>query len=134
MMRKNLFILRGLPGSGKTTVGSLIVEDKNHLLSADNYFEDENGNYNFDMTKIGAAHEYCRKKCEFLMVNNVVKIVVANTFTQEWEMLEYENLSKKYSYSIHYMILENRHGNNNIHNVPLTTINKMKDRFEIKLI
>lgn len=62
------------------------------------------------------------------------EIVVANTFTQEWEMNPYIELAKKYGYKVISLVVENRHGNKNIHNVPDETIQKMVNRFEIKLI
>ena len=61
------------------------------------------------------------------------EIVVSNTFTQEWEMKAYMDLAAKYGYQVVSLIVENRHGNSSIHNVPDETIEKMKSRFEVKL-
>ena len=134
MMKKELVLLRGLPGSGKSTVGLLITKNPLHVLSADDYFTDENGKYNFDINKIKLAHDDCKERCENLMKNDTETIVVANTFTQEWEMKNYQDLAEKYSYRIHFLIAENRHGSTNIHNVPTETLDKMRYRFEIKLL
>jgi 50S ribosomal subunit-associated GTPase HflX len=64
---------------------------------------------------------------------NVDKIVVSNTFTQEWEMEPYFELAKKYGYKVFTVIVENRHGGTNEHNVPEDKIEQMKNRFSIKL-
>jgi predicted kinase len=61
------------------------------------------------------------------------EIIVSNTFTQEWEMKPYIDLANQYGYTIFTIIVENRHGNSSVHNVPEETMVKMKDRFEIKL-
>lgn len=67
------------------------------------------------------------------MLRKTPTIAVANTFTQEWEMQPYLDLAKEHGYTVHTIIVENRHGNESIHNVPKATVEKMKKRFEIKL-
>jgi hypothetical protein len=67
------------------------------------------------------------------MVDGHEKIIVSNTFTQEWEMKSYYELAKKYGYRVHSIIVENRHGGVNEHGVPEDKIQMMKDRFQIKL-
>ena len=61
------------------------------------------------------------------------KIVVSNTFTQEWEMKPYFEWAEDFGYKVFSIIVENRHGGENVHNVPQETLEKMKNRFEIKL-
>jgi len=133
----DLILLRGVPGSGKTTLANIILQQPNNnpqeILSADDFFEDENGEYNFDPTKLKEAHNYCQFRCSERMRQQKVRIVVANTFTQEWEMDEYFKMAERYNYRVHTIIVENRHGNENIHGVPENKLQQMKDRFEIKL-
>lgn len=135
---KRLICLRGLPGSGKSTFARMIWNDY-AIHEADKFFE-QNGEYKFDPTKIKDAHEWCRNNVEQQMKDNELnsqyypEIVVANTFTQEWEMKPYMELADKYGYTFISLVVENRHGNQSIHNVPAETIKKMIDRFEIKLI
>jgi hypothetical protein len=61
------------------------------------------------------------------------KVVVSNTFTQEWEMQPYYDLAKEHGYRVYSIIVENRHGGVNSHGVPQETLERMKNRFEIKL-
>lgn len=133
----DLILLRGIPGSGKSTLGEIILQttqqQKPDVLSADNFFVDENGVYNFDSTKLKEAHNMCQQKCAERMRLEFSKIVVANTFTQEWEMQPYFEMAKRYGYRIHTIIVENRHGSKNVHNVPDDKLGQMKDRFEISL-
>lgn len=132
----DLILLRGLPGSGKSTLGDVILMwpgNTPDVLSADNYFIDDKGNYNFDSTKLKEAHNDCQLKCAERMKLEISRIVVANTFTQEWEMKTYYDMAERYKYRVHALVVENRHEGNNIHNVPDDKLQQMKNRFEIKL-
>jgi predicted kinase len=132
-----LILLRGLPGSGKSTLAKIILQlrsaDDPEVLSADDFFEDKEGDYNFDPSKIKEAHNYCQFRCSERMRQGIARIVVANTFTQEWEMKTYFEMAERYNYRVHCVVVENRHGNENIHGVPENKLQQMKDRFEIKL-
>jgi len=132
-----LILLRGLPGSGKSTLAKIILQlresDEPEVLSADDFFINENGEYDFDSAKIKEAHQYCQFRCSERMRQQKAKIVVANTFTQEWEMKIYFEMAERYNYRVHTVIVENRHGSENVHNVPADKLQKMKERFEIKL-
>jgi len=134
----DLILLRGLPGSGKSTLGEVILKtyglnNTNDVLSADDFFVDEKGNYNFDFSKLKEAHNSCQLKCAERMKLQLSKIVVANTFTQDWEMQSYFDMADRYNYRVHSIIVENRHDSKNIHNVPEDKVQIMKDRFNIKL-
>lgn len=59
--------------------------------------------------------------------------MVANTFTKKSEMNEYFKLAETYGYMIHSIIVENRHNGVNVHNVPEEQIERMTNRFSIKL-
>ena len=134
-----LFLVRGLPGSGKTSFASAIWNDY-AVCEADKFFYDKEGNYNFDGSKLKEAHAWCKNEVESRMIehqNNqqyYPEIAVSNTFTQEWEMEDYFKLAEKYGYKTVSLILENRHGGKNVHGVPDDKIEIMKNRFQIKLI
>ena len=131
---KTLILLRGLPGAGKSTIARLLVGDKDYChKEADMYFVDRDGNYNFDGSKLKLAHEWCREEVEFVMRYEHSTVVVSNTFTQEWEMEAYYELAKKYDYRVTALVVENRHNGKNVHGVPDEVLEKMAERFEIKL-
>jgi predicted kinase len=136
-IRGELILLRGLPGSGKSTLAKIILQiresDEPEVLSADDFFINENGEYDFDSKKIKEAHNYCQFRCSERMRQQKSRIVVANTFTEEWEMEIYFDMAKRYNYRVHTVIVENRHGNENIHGVPENKLKQMKDRFQIQL-
>ena len=129
-MEKVLFIVRGIPGSGKSTFAKTLGGQH---YEADMYFIDEEGNYNFDGSKIKDAHKWCQSFVETDMVLEYPKIVVSNTFTQEWEMEPYFKLVKEYGYTVFTIVVENVHGGVNQHGVPEDKLEQMRNRFEIKL-
>ena len=133
-----LFLIRGLPGSGKSTFARHIWNEY-AVCEADKFFYDKEGNYNFDPSKLKHAHAWCKNEVEIRMkdhqVNNQYypEISVSNTFTQEWEMKDYYELAEKYGYKVVSLIVENRHGGKNLHGVPDDKLEIMRNRFEIKL-
>lgn len=137
-MTKTLLLIRGLPGSGKSTFAHFVWNDY-AICEADKFFVGEDGVYRFDASKLKQAHEWCRNEVEIRMKDNQVnpqyypEIVVANTFTQEWEMEEYFKLAEKYGYTVFSIIVENRHGNKNVHGVPDEKLKQMRERFKISL-
>ena len=126
---KELILLRGLPGAGKSTLAKTIGGIH---IEADQYFM-ENGEYKFDATKIKLAHGWCKLRVEHAMEDGLDRVVVSNTFTQEWEMKPYFELAEKYGYRVFSLIVENRHYGINLHDCPADKIEVMKNRFEIKL-
>ena len=126
---KELYLLRGLPGSGKSTLAKSLGGKH---LEADMYFIDSEGEYKFDAAKLKKAHNWCQSNTELAMALGE-KIVVSNTFTQEWEMKPYFELAEKYGYRVYSLIVENRHGGVNEHGVPEESLQKMEDRFNVKL-
>ena len=137
-MNKVLTLVRGLPGSGKSTFANFIWNDYS-ICEADKFFYDKEGNYNFDATKLREAHSWCREQVEIRMKDNQAnpqfypEIVVSNTFTQKWEMDVYYKLAEQYGYKVFSIIVENRHDGINQHGVPADKLEQMKNRFEVKL-
>lgn len=139
---KVLYIVRGLSGSGKSSIARELVnpiwdsESETFIkdfYSADDFFTDKKGRYNFDPNKLKEAHEECQKNVELAMQrDNVRKIAVANTFSQAWEAEPYFKLAEKHGY--HPFVLECQNDFGNIHDVPQKSIDMMKERWEDRLI
>jgi predicted ABC-type ATPase len=131
---KELFLLRGLPGSGKSTLAKSLGGKH---IEADMYFM-KDGEYQFDITGLKDAHSWCQTQVNNAMLLNYTanineRIVVSNTFTQEWEMTPYVEMAKEWGYTVFSLIVENRHGGVNEHGVPEDKLKLMKKRFEISL-
>jgi predicted kinase len=129
---KTLILIRGLPGSGKSSLSMLFSGVMTKRFETDQFFV-KNGEYKFDATKLGIAHRMCRMKTEESMEEGCPLVIVSNTFTTEKELEPYLSLAEKYQYRIISIITENRHGNKSVHAVPEETLTKMKQRFSIQL-
>lgn len=124
---KTLYILRGVPGCGKSTLAKTLGE----ACEADEYFVDlATGEYKFDFKKLGLAHEFCRSKCLDLMKAEAQSIVISNTNTTPKEFAPYVEMANQYGYTVFFLVVENRHGGSNSHGVPEDKIGQMKDRIK----
>ena len=94
---KTLHIVRGVPGSGKTT----FCKKELHITpyEADDFFM-VNGKYEFKPEQLAQAHKYCQTNVEWAMKSDTQYIAVANTFTRVWEMQPYLDLAEKYGYEV----------------------------------
>lgn len=96
---KVMILLRGLPGSGKSTkveqlVASLRARGRGNpvVFSADHYFQTPSG-YQYDVKKIGEAHNWAYKNAEAAALAFQSPILIDNTNTEEFEILNYYNLA-----------------------------------------
>ena len=137
MRQKELYIVRGVPGSGKSTFAKSICKSWQHV-ETDMFFM-KKGQYQFDPANLGDAHQWCKNKVHCKMRPTLWnrlfnrRIVVSNTFTQEWEMKTFFILARRFGYKVYTVIVENRHKGVNQHGVPENKLQAMKDRFEFQL-
>jgi len=122
---KTLYIVRGLPGSGKSTWVRTQLNVK--PLEADDFFM-RDGVYRYVADMVPKAHEFCKRRCENAMKNGQEVIAVANTFTRKWEYNKYLELAEKYGYKVVIQVCKGHY--KNIHGVPDEAIAKMRERFE----
>jgi len=134
---KTPFLIRGIPGAGKTTAAEYLAESLGaSVFSADDYFYSNGpnlGKYEFDRNKLGIAHKECQESVNRYMKAHCDNVFVANTFTTQKELNPYLKLAEENEYRVISLIVENRHGNSSIHNVPSEAIKAMSDRFTVKL-
>ena len=122
-----LALIRGLPGSGKSTIAKSFIPRSFIHLETDMYFINSDGEYNFDPEKLSSYRTMCLYDTYHALAKGK-SVVVSNTFTQKWELLPYFDYARKYNI-IPTVILAQ--GNfDNIHNVPEHEIEAMKKRFE----
>lgn len=139
-MQKILTLVRGLPGSGKSSFSNAIwFGDPQHdiktaIYSADDFFT-VNGIYAFDGGKLGAAHADCQARTKAALMEGL-NVVVNNTFSCRWEMEPYLQMAEEtgarvvvvdtFDAGMDDATLASR----NVHGVPESTIATMRSRWE----
>lgn len=128
-------IMRGISGSGKSTWIKQNIPTYT-VVSADLFFYDSFGSYNYDPRKIGEAHEF--SKCKFIeALENNENVVVDNTNIRRWEYKLYLKLALLFQYqtkiiqiipSSFYDI--SKIAKRNTHNVPEEIVGKMSATWE----
>ena len=101
-----MFIMRGLPGSGKSTLVNQIksIYGKDAMgdftvCSADDFFT-INGNYQFDSSRLSDAHEDCQNRMKGAVTSRVRTIVIDNTNVMYWEMKTYIQTANREGYHV----------------------------------
>lgn len=117
-----LYLIRGVPGSGKTTYAKTLGIPDHY--EADKWF-DANGGY--DPEKIKQAHEWCQEKARQAMEAGR-PCVVSNTFTRLWEMEYYRAVAKRLGYEVREVVMRGEW--QNVHGVPHDKVRQMRERFE----
>lgn len=132
---KALLLLRGLPGSGKSTLARVLSENGKHpIFSIDSYFTNaDTGEYSFEFDKNHIAYKTCEENTKVALQKSFSTVIVDNTFTMEWEMAAYFKLAAEFDYSIFVITVENYHDNKNIHNISDEQIQKMAEKYKVKL-
>ena len=105
-----LFVMRGLPGSGKSTVARAIVAKYPGatVCSADSFFVNKiTGEYEFDPNGLRSAHEESQKSAEKAMASEGRGVVVVdNTNVRKWEMGFYFKAAERHGYNV--VVLETK--------------------------
>lgn len=131
----SLILLRGLPGSGKTTLAHELSESgKYPVFSVDDYFTNARGEYRFEFDKNHLAYKQCEENTRSSMQKGVEKIFLDNTFTIEWEMEPYFKLASEFNYKVFVLTVENRHKGKNIHQISDDQLKKMAEKYKVVLL
>ena len=132
-MSNYILLVRGLPGSGKTSLTEIMSRPIS--CSADDYFVDKDGLYQFDPRLLPEAHQSCQDKAR-REIKHGKNVAVHNTFCQRWEMEPYIQLAKEFEYRL--IVISTYDGGcsdeelakRNTHGVPLSSIQAMRGRWE----
>lgn len=127
-----VYIMRGIPGSGKSTYIKTRTNDKTKevVCSADHYFETQ-GKYQFDSKLLGKAHDFCKKQFLVSIERPEGVVFVDNTNTTVKEMEFY--VSKCEAANIPFIIVNvhcdvEKAAARNSHNVPADKVRQMHAR------
>jgi predicted kinase len=119
-MEPEIVLIRGIPGSGKTTMAKKMLGY--HHLEADMYLE-VNGRYVYNPSKVPKAHDWCVASAKAALEQGR-NVVVSNTFAKKWELQRYIDLG------FPFRIVEATGTWPNVHGVPKAIIEKMRARWE----
>jgi predicted kinase len=128
----NLILIRGLPSAGKSSLASLLNLP---VFEADQFFINDDGDYIFDPKKLKDAHQACLDNTRNSLENGQ-SCIVANTFTQRWEMENYIQLANELD--VRLIVTDLFDGgcsnetlcNRNTHGVPIEAYENMRARYE----
>ena len=123
-MSVSLVLIRGLPGSGKSTMAKAMTDHKHY--EADQYFT-VNGLYKYDPAGVGAAHQQCQDNVLNALLDGC-NVVVSNTFTRLWELGAYLRMASGLDVIVR--VVEATGEYPNVHGVPAEVIEKMRARWE----
>lgn len=134
MAKQTLIIIRGIPGSGKSTYAKALKADLEKQgytvkhFEADDFWYDDKGNYNFDQKRIHYAHKNCYERAFKALDDGIQYVIVANTFVIRKDMKPY--LKEAAARGIEVTIYRMDNEFQNVHNVPPDKVAYMKERFK----
>lgn len=117
-----LVLIRGLPGSGKSTTAKVLALIGYEHYEADMFFV-RDGRYSYDASRIREAHAWCQAATRRALATGK-HVVVSNTFTRLVELAPYLDMSKRVR------VIEAQGRWMNVHDVPHHTIARMAQRWE----
>lgn len=132
---RRVVILRGVPGSGKTTWARAHVDPSAVVCSADDFFL-VGGEYRFDPRRIGEAHAACMRKFLLALGEEATTIVVDNTSCSYWEYENYCVAARQWGYAVEIVEFDvaaedvERVAARNTHGVPAEAVAAMWRRFQ----
>lgn len=125
--KQKLILVRGVQGSGKSTFAKKLANVGFVHRENDMFFTDENGVYQFDLSK----HQQAKDETLALVLADLrdgENVVVSNTFNSLKELNQYKHLAEKMGVSVE--IVKMNLNFESVHSVPAEIVEKARKTYE----
>jgi hypothetical protein len=134
--KKTIHLIRGLPGSGKTTLALSLVNNNNDQVAENDHYQTINGVYSFDFNFCELSAQWCLAET-FRKLRTYDEVAVANTFVQMKYILPYikEAAKRQVKIILHTPKTDwfndiNECYQKNVHDVPMENLLAMEMKWE----
>ncbi len=117
-----LVLVRGLPGSGKSTVGKRWQAAGFVHLEADQFLLTQTGEYLWTPTRLRIAHERCQDETRVALAGRK-DVIVSNSFVRKWEISPYMEMAKRSGTSL--VVIKATGAFKSVHDVPEEVLARM---------
>lgn len=110
-MNRTLFLMQGIPGSGKSTMAKVIADKYEAIIfSTDDFWITRIGDqviYSWNREKLGEAHRWNQRRCvQEMMSDDGGNIVIDNTNIKKRDAQVYFDLASMFNYDIQVVRVE----------------------------
>lgn len=120
-----LILVRGVPGSGKSTFAAKVFPGAFHVEN--DMFHVKDGEYRFDFNRQKDAVSWCMDMCDTALRNDM-DVIVSNTFTKCKYVMAYVKLATEHGADVSVYRMTGSFKNS--HSVPAAVFENMKKNFE----
>jgi len=121
-----LILVRGIPGSGKSTVANELANINTIVCEADQFFMID-GEYKFIASQLRDAHKWCQAKAAFHLKRGY-DVIVANTSLSHRDLNCYNNISDQYDATFNIINCNGKF--KSIHEVPDEVMERMTEKYK----
>ena len=125
MGNAELVLIRGLPGSGKSTMARKMAAEGFQHFETDMWFEQRG--HDWQPILLTHAHRWCKNETEAALKTGA-RVVVSNTFTRLWEMDAYVSAAEELGAPVRIITATGNFGS--VHGVPPEKVAEMAERWE----
>ena len=124
-----MYILRSVPGAGKSTLAEQLAGEMGQICESDVFLINDKGEYEWTEERVFIAHKRCQQLCKESLEAGISPIVISNTNTTTKDVRTYRDMGIAMGYKVFVMVIENWHNGQDSHNVK----DEVKARMERRL-
>lgn len=133
MTEKNLFIIRGLPGSGKSAFIQAVAPEDTLVFNTDAVLTHPDGTYEWTPERHSNAKETMNEAIRSALVRGEPRIFLDGVFDEAEHFEPFIELAREKGYRVYTVVVENRHGGVSSHGVSEETLARFRANFDIQL-